>query len=1176
MIYVFGDYALDTYRYELRRAGTRQHIEPKVFDLLAYLIQHRDRVITKEELLDRLWLNQTVSESALTYCIRAARQAIGDNGRVQQAIKTIHGRGYRFITVIEQHLDEQRSAAATPIANDIPGSPDNRQALPDTASPLAERRQLTVLFCRVLPAESVSESLDPEEAHELLHEAQQACARVIDHFEGHIAPYLGDGLVVCFGYPLAHEDDAQRAVRTALQIVDTIGQHWSVRGQQRHVPLAVSVGIHTGLVVIGGQQKNDQRLALGNTPNIATQLQGLAEPGLVLISATTYTIIERHFVCNPLGSYVFDGPSRPLEVYQVLRESPGPNPFDVPIMTGLTPLVGREQEAGFILERWQQVKDGNGQVVLLSGESGIGKSRLVQVLRERMRQDAYTGFEYRCSSYYQHSALYPVIEHWQHWLQWERDDTSEEKLHKLERALQRYDFVLQDVVPLFATLLSLPLQAPYAPLALPPQRHKQQTREALLLWLLQEAERQPVCLVMEDLHWVDASTLEWLTLLIEQAPMARLLMLLTFRPDFRPPWVMRPHLSHIALNRLNDQQVETMISQITHGKQLPTEVVQQLLRKTDGVPLFVEETTKMVLLSGLVKETADHYELSGALQPLAIPPTLHDSLTARLDRLGTAKQVAQVGATLGREFSYELLQAVAALPEVTLQRELARLVDAGLLYQRGLPPHAQYLFKHALIQKVAYQSLLRSTKQQFHRQIAEVLEARFPETWETRPELLARHYTEAGLSVQAIPYWQQASQRAMARSAHVEALAHLRTGLALLPALPDTAARLQYELTLYTALGASLTATQGYAAPEVEQAYLRAREICQQVGDLPEVFTVVRGLWLFYLVRGTLPTAYTLGEELLRLAQGRPEPALFLEAHRALGASLFFRGELPSAWHHLEQGLTLYDTQQHQALALQYGQDTGAVCLVYAAWTLWLRGYQNQALAHIEEALTLTQHLAHPFSQAMVLIFAVMLHQCRGEVLAAQEHAVASVRLGTEHEFPLFVAMGRTFQGWALAAQGQLREGIAQLLHGVATYRDTGAELARTYMLALLAELYSHDGRYAQGLRTLAHAFALVDRNGEHFWEAELYRLKAELLLQQGTSAVAEATAHLQRSLTVARSQQAKSLELRAAVSLSRLWQRQGKQRQAHQLLEEVYSWFTEGFDTADLTAARALLETLR
>lgn len=788
----------------------------------------------------------------------------------------------------------------------------------------------------------------------------------------------------------------------------------------------------------------------------------------------------------------------------------------------------------------------------------------------------YTRFEYRCSSYYQHSALYPVIEHWQRWLQWDRDDTPEEKLHKLERALQRYDFALQDVVPLFATLLSLPLPASYAPLTLPPQRYKQQIREALLLWLLQEAERQPVCLVMEDLHWVDASTLEWLILLIEQAPMARLFMLLTFRPDFRPTWVMRPHLSHIALNRLNYQQTETMIRQITHGKLLPTEVVQQLQHKTDGVPLFVEETTKMVLLSGLVKETADHYELSGALQPLAIPPTLHDSLTARLDRLGPAKQVAQVGATLGREFSYELLQAVAALPEATLQRELARLVDAGLLYQRGLPPHAQYLFKHALIQKAAYQSLLRSTKQQFHRQIAEVLRTRFPEIWEPRPELLAHHYTEAGLSVQALPYWQQASQRAMARSAHVEALAHLRRGLALLPALPDPAARLQYELALHIALGVALTATQGYAAPDVEQAYLRARELCQQVGNLAQRFTVLRGLWLFYLVRGTLPTAYELGEELLRLAQDSAEPALFLEAHRALGASLFFRGDLTSAWHHLERGLALYDTQQHQDQTLHYGQDTGVVCLVYGAWTLWLCGYQDQALARMEDALTLAQSLAHPFSQALALIFAAMLHQCRGEVLIAQERAEASARLGTEHEFPFFVAMGTTFQGWALAAQGQVREGIAQLLHGVMAYRDTGAELARTYMLALLAEVYSHNGRYEQGLRTIAQAFTLVGRNGEHFWEAELYRLKAELLLQQDTSAVAEATAHLQRALTVARSQQARSLELRAAMSLSQLWQQQGQRPQAYHLLEEVYSWFTEGFDTADLTAARALLAALR
>ena len=559
-----------------------------------------------------------------------------------------------------------------------------------------------------------------------------ACAKVIARYEGHIAQYLGDGLLVYFGYPLAHEDDAQRAVRAGLGMVEALGQLNTRLEQERGVQLAVRLGIHTGLVVVGdvGGGTRQEQLALGETPNLAARLQGIAAPNTLVISAATFQLLGGFFACQPLGTPLLKGFAQPLAVYRVLYESMARSRLEAAGSTGLTPLVGREQEVGLLLERWAQVKDGLGQVVLLSGEAGIGKSRLVQVLKDQVASEPQAWLTpCQCSPYHQNTALYPWIDLLERVaLRFEREESPQQKLRKLEGFLVQYGLPLAEAVPLFAALLSLPLPADYAPLHLSPEQQKQQTLHALLTILLRIAAQQPVLFVMEDLHWVDPSTLELLSLLVDQGPTARILALLTFRPDFSPPWTGRAHLTQVTLHRLTRQQVAEMIGRIAHGKALPAEVVEQIVAKTDGVPLFVEELTKMVLESGLLQEREERYELTGPLPPLAIPATLHDSLMARLDRLATVKGLAQLGATLGREFSYELLHAVSPWDEGTLQRGLHQLVEAEFLYQRGLPPQATYLFKHALIQEAAYQSLLRSTRQQHHQHIAQVLEARFPET----------------------------------------------------------------------------------------------------------------------------------------------------------------------------------------------------------------------------------------------------------------------------------------------------------------------------------------------------------------------------------------------------------------------------------------------------------------
>jgi predicted ATPase len=653
-------------------------------------------------------------------------------------------------------------------------------------------------------------------------------------------------------------------------------------------------------------------------------------------------------------------------------------------------------------------------------------------------------------------------------------------------------------------------------------------------------------------------------------------MLVTFRPEFRLPWGVRSYLTHLTLGRLPRQQVALMIERVAGGKSLPAEVVSQLIAKSDGVPLFVEELTRMTLESGVLKELHGQYELAGAVPTLAIPTTLHASLTARLDRLGSAKQVAQLGAVIGREFPYELLQALAPVDQVTLQRELTRLVDAELLHQRGLPPAARYLFKHALLQEAAYASLLRSTRRQMHDKIARVLEERFADVRETQPELLGHHYSGAGLHREAIAYWHQAGLRATERSAYVEAVAHLRQGLDMLDALPDTNERVQQELLLLVAVGAPLTALKGYAAPEVERAYARARELCKRLGDTPQLFPVLHGLVRFYLVRGELQTARELAEECLTLAQRVQDPALLLEAQGHLGVTLFYSGELAPAQSLLEQVRQLYHAEQHRAHAFLYGQEPGVSCYGYLSIVLWLRGYPTQARQCCHDMLALAQAQAHPYSLTFASFLATWLYQMCGDLAGMSQHAKTTMALAAEHGFPLLLGMGQRFWGWGLVEQGQADEGLRQMTAGMAAFRLTGAETALTYTQVRLAEAYQRTHRLAEARQALNDAVRAMAK-GERFYTAEVYRLQGEFALSAGgREAALRAADWWHRAIEVAQQQQARALELRAVISLTRLWQQQGKRRQAYQRLAESYDGFTEGFDTADLQAAQALLEELR
>jgi predicted ATPase/class 3 adenylate cyclase len=1020
----------------------------------------------------------------------------------------------------------------------------------------------------------------PKDYRAVVRAYQTAAVTAMQPWDGYVAQYLGDGLLVYFGWPTAHEDAAVRAVHASLALLAALEPLNTIQLAPRYgVRVQVRLGLHTGMAVIGDMGGGDrhEQLAMGDTPNIAARLQGLADPNTVALSAVTARLVQRRFALENLGTHQLKGVTEPMPVLRVLGLPDTADDEEAATPGRAVFLVGRDEELGLLRRRWEQSKEGLGQVVLIRGEAGIGKSSLVETMRAQVRREGYTCVAVRCSPYHTNSALYPVMEHVQRVFQWQRDDTPAAKLDKLERTLQTYSSPLEDVVPLFAALLSVPLpEARYAAVRLSPQQQKQQTHDALVAWMLEEAERQPVLVVWEDLHWADPSTLEYLGLLLDQSRTSAILNLLTFRPEFVPPWPSRSHMTPLTLTRLERPQVEALLTHLAGGKALPAEVVAYIVARTDGVPLFVEELTKMLLESDFLHQEAERYTLTGPLSAVAIPTTLQDSLMARLDRLPMIREVAQLGAVLGREFAYEMLRALAGVEDALLQDQLAQLVDTELLYQRGRPPRATYIFKHALVQDAAYASLLKSTRQQYHQQVAQMLEARFPATVATEPELVAHHYTEAGCYAQAVGYWQQAGQRAMQRSANVEAIAHLRQGIELLTTLPDTPARVQAELTLQTTLGPALVATKGYATPEVAATYNRALELCEQAGEPPELFPVLWGMWSLYLGRAEHETAREFGEQCLSLAQRLDDPTLLLEVHLALGVSWFFLGQLSQAHAHIEQVVRLYDPQQHHALAFRHGNmDPGVGCLAYAGLTLWLLGYPDQALERVNEALTLAQHLEHPFTLARGLCWTTLLHQLRREWQVVPERAATAITVATAQQVALVLALGPLMRGWALAMQGQGAEGLTQLRQGLDAYRATGTEFQRPHFLSLLAEVHRSLGQPEAGLTALSEALTLVEKTGERYYEAELHRLKGELLLQHAAPEVSHAEACFQQALDIARRQQAKSLELRAAMSLGRLWQQQGKRQEARALLAGVYHWFTEGFDTADLQEAKGLLEAL-
>ncbi len=1039
----------------------------------------------------------------------------------------------------------------------------------------AERRQLTVMFCDLVGSTALAERLDPEELHTLLAQYQDACAEVIHRYEGYIARYVGDGLLVYFSYPQAHEDDPQRAVRTGLGIVEAI-KDLDAKFINPDVDLAVRIGITTGMVVagdIGSGERREEKAIVGETPNLAARLQALAEPNTVVIGASTQRLVEGLFECDTLGAQRLKGISQAVNVYRVRAAGGAPSRFEAAAQRGLTPLVGRESEIGLLLNRWTNVKEGEGQAVLFSGEAGIGKSRIVRAFRDRLEAEPHNRVLCYGSPYHQNSALYPAIDQLERGLRFEKDDSATQRLDKLEAAISNLDLSVDDLAPLLASLLSLKSDGRYSPLTLDPEQLKRKTLEALVGMYEAMATQRPVLMVIEDVHWVDPSTRELISLLIERLPSCRIFLPITCRPEFESPWGAHTHITSFTLNRLSRKESASMIARVIPGKGLPEEVLDQIIVKTDGVPLFLEELTKTVLESDLLEEAGDRYTLLGPLPVLAIPMSLQDSLMARLDRLASGKEIAQLGAVIGREFSYQLLVSVSQLPDDELQDALSQLNLSELVFRRGTPPDATYNFKHALVQEAAYQSLLKSKRQRYHQRIAQVLEEQFPEIANTEPELLAHHYTEAQLAEPAIDYWYRAGQLARERSANVEAIAHLTKGLELLESIPDTAKRAAKELALQMALGLAFLAAKGFGAVEVERTYARARELCEQVGDTRQLFKASLGLGRFYQVSGQTRAARKLAEEVLGMAQRLQDQEFLIEAHLAMGIALYYMGEFVSAHSHNEKVLALFDHHKHRALGFEYGEHPDVTCRARQAFPLWILGYPDQALKSSYEAIARAQELSHPFGLARSLSFASNTHQLRREPQSALEKAEVAFSLATEKDFPLWIRFGIVFRSWALIEQGQVKEGIAQLQEGMTIMPHAGL-LGQTLHLNLLADAFIKIGQLDKAFGALAEEAALADKTGEDFWQAERHRLQGRLLIKHDGKEV-EAESCFQQALEIARNQSAKSLELRAATSLAQLWQDQGKRKEAHELLAPIYGWFTEGFDTGDLKEARALLDEL-
>jgi class 3 adenylate cyclase/predicted ATPase len=1031
-----------------------------------------------------------------------------------------------------------------------------------SAAPGAERRQLTVMFCDLVGSTALSARLDPEDLREVIGLYHAATAEVIGRFNGFVAKYMGDGVLAYFGYPQAHEDDAERAVRAGLAVAE------ATRRLRTSELLQVRIGLATGLAVVGdliGSGSAQERTVVGETPNLAARLQTLAEPNAVVIAESTRRLVGSLFEYQSLGEVELKGLPAPVPAFHVIGESRVGSRFEA-LRSGETPLVGREEELELLRRRWEQAKSGTGRVVLISAEPGIGKSRLAEAFGENTANEPHIRLRYFCSPHCQDSALFPFIGQIERTAGFERDDTPAARLDKLE-ALAAASAPAEGDLQSLAELLAVPLDDRCPALDLTPQRKKEKAFGALVRQIAGLAKRQPVLMIFEDLHWADPSSRELLDLVVEQIERMPVLLIATFRPEFQAPWADRPHVTTVPLRRLGREESDRLVrGLIGDAETLSRGVMDDIVERTDGVPLFLEELTKAVLENaavGTIPATSS-----------AVPATLHASLMARLDRLGPiAKELAQVGAVIGRDFSYQLLAAAAQRTEAELRDALGRLVDAGLVFQRGTPPEATYLFKHALVQDTAYSMLLRGPRQALHARIARALETHSPDLMDRQPELLAQHYAEAGLVEQSVACWGRAGHRSAARSAIAEAAAQFQKALDHLMLVPDSPERQLQELEFCSALGAALRFVKGQAAPETGQAYARARKLWEQLGFPTEYLHIPYGQSRYHVYRGEMDLALRLDEDLLRVSRQRNDSRGLVLSHQSCGTGYGLRGRFALSRSFLETVLSLYDPNSHHPLGPQTGSHPQVVAEAYLGFVLLCLGFPDQAVARSRAAIVEARRLAYSPTLASALMIDAIRLSIGGDNRDLDERVDELVAVAAEQAFPQWHAFGAIYRGWVNAKNGDVVEGISLLRGGSAAYRANGSQLLMPHHTALLARAYDIAGQVQESLNALDEALQIAGRTGERWLDAELHRHKGQLLLRQGHTEAVEGL--YGKALSIAQEQGAKMWELRAAVSLARLRRDQGRRAEARELLGPVYDWFTEGFDTPDLKEAKALLDEL-
>jgi class 3 adenylate cyclase/predicted ATPase len=1041
----------------------------------------------------------------------------------------------------------------------------------------AERRQVTVMFSDLVGSTALSARMDPEDLREVISAYQKCVAETVGRFGGFVAKYMGDGVLVYFGYPQAHEDDAERAVRAGLELVAAVGS------LKTRVVLQTRVGIATGLVVVGdliGSGASQEQAIVGETPNLAARLQGIAQPNGVVIAESTRKLVGNLFELDERGAQDLKGLVGSVRAWAALRPAFVESRFEALHASGLTELVGREEELEILLRRWSKGKSGEGQVVLLSGEAGIGKSRLTAALLDRLAAEPHTRLRYFCSPQHTESALYPVIGQMERAAGFAHDDTPQARLDKLSALLKHTSTTAQDAA-LFAEMLSLPNDGRYPPLELSSEQRRQKTLEALTTQMQALSRQNPVLMIFEDVHWTDPTSLEAFGRTVDRLRTLPVLLIVTFRPDFEPPWIGRPHVTALTLNRFGEREIAAMIDGVTKNKPLPADIRRDIVERADGIPLFIEEMTKAVL-EAESEEEARQTATAVPISALAVPASLHASLMARLDRLGPAKEVAQIGAAIGREFSHALLAAVVRKPEAELAPALDRLIAAGLLFRQGVAPNASYLFKHALVQDAAYGTLLRETRRALHARIAETLERQFAEIADSQPEQLARHCTEAGLIEKAALLWGKAGQRSVQRSALVEAIAQLTRALDQIATLPSTPALRRDEIKLQVALITPLMHVEGYAAPETKAAAERARLLIEQAEGLGEpqedpvlLFSVLYGFWVANFLAFNGDAMRDLAAHFLSLAEEQTATGPLMLGHRLMGLSLLSTGDITQGPTHFDRALALYDPVEHASLTTRFGQDPRVSILSNRALALVLLGYPDRALTDADRAVEYARGAGQAASLMFALFFALRVKlQCRNyeTALALADELFT---LADEKSALFWKTCGVLGRGDAFALTGRAVEAVETISSGLAALRATGTTLWLPSDMSYLATAYAGLGQFDEARRCIGEAISTIAKTKERWFEAEANRIAGEIALLSPEPNAAKAQTYFERALQTARQQQAKSWELSAAMSMARLWRDQGKLQQARELLASVYSWFTEGFDTRDLKEAKVLLDAL-